>query len=348
MGLNLDELAVINGELAALVGAGMPLEPGLEQLAADTPGRLGRCARELAERLRQGEALDDVLADPKLGFPPMYAAVLRAGQRSGRLGPAMELFAETLARLRDTRQAVIAACVYPLIVICVACVVAAFTAAHVLPRIRQAMLALAGIVPGWREAWAGWLIPAGLLIVAAAWWWRRSRQAHLLVPGDVGSTLAWLPWMRPVARWSRQAILADLLRLFIAQGIPLPEALRGAARATGDPRTVRAAETAAARIEAGDVLANGPGGEGSKDAELPPLLRWLLITAQREGRLLPALEAASARYHQRVLLAAERVRVLLPVTITAATGGTVVFVYGWFLFAPYTALLRALSNAVGG
>jgi len=343
MPLNLDELAAINEELASLVRAGVPLEPGLKQLAHDMPGRLGRRARELAARLGRGEALDEILADPKLGFPPMYVAVLRAGQRCGRLGPALELFAETLARLRDTRRAIVGACVYPLIVVCMACLVAAFTASYVLPSIRKSMVAFAGTVPGWHDMWAGWLVAAALLVLAAAWWWRRSRRANLLVPGDVGSTLAWLPWMRPVARWSRQAILADLLRLLVAQGIPLPEALRGAARATADHRTIRAAETAAARIEAGNMP-----GASSDAAGLSPLLRWLLVTAGREGRLQPALQAASERYHHRAVLAADRASILLPVLITAATGGTVVMLYAWFVFIPYTALLRALIEVAGG
>ncbi len=340
MALNLDELAAINDELAALVRAGVPLEPSLRQLAADTPGRLGRRAGELAARLGQGEALDEILADPKMGFPPMYVAVLRAGQRCGRLGPAMELFAETLTRLRATRQAVVGACVYPLIVICMACLVGAFTAAYVVPPVRHLTVAFAGAAPGWRELWVPWLIAGGLLVVAAGWWWRRGRQANLLVPGDVGFTLAWLPWMRPVARWSRQAILTDLIRLHIAQGVPLPEALRAAGRATSDRRTMRAAEAAARRIEAGDTSAGPVAGRDG----LPPLLRWLLTTAQQEGRLVPALAAASERYHQRVLTTAERARTLLPIAITAAVGGSVVLLYAWFLFLPYTTLLRVVAT----
>ena len=97
MSLNLDELAAINDELAALVRAGVPLEPGLARLGSEMPGRLGRRARALAERLQGGEALEDVLDDPRMGFPRMYTAILRAGQRSGRLAPALELFAETQA-----------------------------------------------------------------------------------------------------------------------------------------------------------------------------------------------------------------------------------------------------------
>ncbi|MDY0167028.1 MAG: type II secretion system F family protein [Thermoguttaceae bacterium] len=344
MPLNLDELAAINEELAALVRAGMPLEPALKRLAGDMPGRLGRRARELAKRLGRGEALDDVLADPKMGFPPMYVAILRAGQRSGRLAPALELFAETLARVRHTRRAVVGACVYPLIVIFVALQIGLFTASRILPSINQATRAFLGAPVAARDLWLPWGIAAAALALGTFLWWLRSRRASSLVPGDVGGTLAWLPWMWPVARWSRQAILVDLLRLFVDQGVPLPEALRSAARCTDDRRTMRAAVAAAEQIEAGNAM---PGADASGQAALPPLLRWLLVSAQREGRLLPALEAASRRYHQRVVLAAERARILLPVLITMATAGMVVCMYAWFVFIPYTHLLHTLAAFAG-
>ncbi|MDZ7617265.1 MAG: type II secretion system F family protein [Patescibacteria group bacterium] len=344
MPLNLDELAVLNAELAALVRAGVPLEPGLARLGGEMPGRLGRRARELAERLRGGEALEDVLADPKMGFPRMYVAVLRAGLRSGRLAPALELFAETLARLRDTRRAVIGALVYPLLVIFMATQLGLFTASRILPSIREATYAFGGTPPGWQEIWLPWAIAGIVLAVAVFALWLRSRRADLLVPGDVGSAFAWLPWMRPVAKWSRQAILVDLLRLLVGHGTPLPEALRGAAQATADPRTIRAAEAAAEQIEAGTPLGTGPSGR----AEFSPLLRWLMVAAHREDRLLPALEAASQRYHQRVILSSHHARILLPVLITLATGGVVAFMYAWFVFIPYASLLRTLNVLAGG
>jgi hypothetical protein len=90
----------------------------------------------------------------------------------------------------------------------------------------------------------------------------------------------------------------------------------------------------------------GPGPSGQ--SELSPLLRWLMVAAQREDRLLPALEAASRRYHQRVILGTHRARILLPVLITLATAGVVAFMYAWFVFIPYTNLLRTLSLAAGG
>ena len=181
MPLNLDELAVLNDELAALVRAGVPLEPGLTRLGGEMPGRLGRCARELAERLGRGESLDDGLADPRMGFPRMYVAVLRAGLRSGRLAPALELFAETLARLRDTRRAVVGALVYPLLVIFLAIQLGVFTASRILPSIREATYAFGGAPPGWQEIWLPWAI-AGAVLALGMFIWRPARRWAPVLP----------------------------------------------------------------------------------------------------------------------------------------------------------------------
>ncbi len=348
MSLNLDELAAINDELAALVRAGVPLEPGLARLGSEMPGRLGRRARALAERLQGGEALEDVLDDPRMGVPRMYTAILRAGQRSGRLAPALELFAETLTHVRDTRRAVIGACIYPLIVIFMALLLGMFTVRKILPSFHKGTLDFDGTPPSESMMWLPWGVAATVLVLVTFLWWARSWRANLLVPGDVGNAFAWLPWMRSVARWSRQAILVDLLRLFVGQGVPLPEALRSAAQATGDRRTIQAMASLAERLEAGDLTALGRLDARSKSHGLSSLLRWLFVAARREDRLLPALGAASERYHQRVILAARRAQVLLPVLITLVAGGFVVSMYVWLVFAPYLSFLRILTLPVGG
>ena len=70
--ITLDQLVALNDEMAALVRAGVPLDRGLQGLGEDLPGRLGRFARQLAERLSHGEALSDALADPALHLPRLY------------------------------------------------------------------------------------------------------------------------------------------------------------------------------------------------------------------------------------------------------------------------------------
>ena len=49
--VTLDELIALNDEIAALVRVGVPLELGLRQLGGDLPARMGRLAKDLAQRM---------------------------------------------------------------------------------------------------------------------------------------------------------------------------------------------------------------------------------------------------------------------------------------------------------
>ena len=54
--VTLDEAdRALNDEIAALVRVGVPLELGLRQLGGDLPARMGRLAKDLAQRMMRGK-----------------------------------------------------------------------------------------------------------------------------------------------------------------------------------------------------------------------------------------------------------------------------------------------------
>ncbi|MBP90775.1 MAG: hypothetical protein CMJ64_29370 [Planctomycetaceae bacterium] len=69
--VQLEQLSALNDEMAALVRAGVPLEQGLTELGSKMPGRLGRLASFLAERLAAGEGLSQILANNEDRFPKL-------------------------------------------------------------------------------------------------------------------------------------------------------------------------------------------------------------------------------------------------------------------------------------
>ena len=80
------------------------------------------------------------------------------------------------------------------------------------------------------------------------------------------------------------------------------------------------------------------------DPAFPPLIRWLLLAAGRDGALLPALRHAAATYHRRARRQSDLLRLYLPIFATVAIGGTVTALYSLGLFLPYMALIRALAR----
>lgn len=354
--ITLDELIALNDEIAALVRAGVPLEPALAQLGGDMPGRLGRIATMLAERSGRGESLPEVLADESVRLPPVYRAVVTAGLRSGRLAAALEALAGSIRRVAETRRSVATAATYPLLVLVVAwglfALFAYFPARRMADAFRAFDVAGADLLEWLARCgqWAGYWGPAVPLIVVAvsAAWWYRSGRAAIAEARWAGRLLGWLPWVGRTLRWSREATFAEVLALLVESRVPLDEAILLAAEASGDPRMIPAGRELAAALRRGEDLEyrppGGPNGSAAGRRQFPPLLWWLMATARRHGALLPALRHAAGRYHRRARHQADLARVFLPVVMAVAIGGGVALLYGLTLFVPYTSMLRALGG----
>lgn len=324
------------------------MESALAELGTDMPGRLGRIATELAQRASLGQSLPEVLADESAGLPPVYRAVVEAGFRSGRLPAALEALAGSIRRVADTRRGVAAAAVYPLLVLMVAwglfAFFAYFSAARMVGPLRAFDVGGRGLYE-WL-AWCGksamyWgpALPLLILVLAAAWWYRSSRAA-IAEPRFAGRLLGWLPWVGGTMRLSRTATFAEVLALLVENRVPLDEAIVLAAEASGDRRIVPAARQLAAGLRRGEKLDQ----PGSGRKEFPPLLLWLMSTAERHTALLPALKHAAETYHRRAQHQAALARVFLPVVLTLVVGGSVALLYALTLFVPYTSMLRALGG----
>jgi type II secretory pathway component PulF len=140
-------------------------------------------------------------------------------------------------------------------------------------------------------------------------------------------------------RASRTATFIDVLTLLVENDVPLDQSMVLAAETTGDRRLLRSAGQLAVRLRQGETLDAGSVGA----VAFPPLLGWLIAAGRPRGTLLPALRHASRTYHRRARHAADAARMLLPVLLTFAIGGTAVLLYALLLFLPYVSMLKSLG-----
>jgi len=338
--LNLTDLIALNDEIRALVRAGVPLDEGLAAIAQDTPGALGQRVEELGRRLRDGESLSQVLADPNWGVPPVYQAIIAAGTRAGRLEVALEGIA-TSARLQlETRRLTTTALIYPVIVLYVSYGVFVLLVAHVLPRmllaheelLQQHVAALDWITP-WSESvhrWAPWppLLFAGFLLYR---WWRSGR----LTVSSAGNR----SWFSISPGRTRElgalATFSEVLALLIEHAVPMPEALVLAAEASGGTAMRTWAR------EFAELLRRGEQWSPQSTIGMPTWLAWL---ASNPSLRLPAqLRLAARQYRDEAFRVSELLTQLLPFAATAIVGGLAVLSYGLLLFVPLTQLLSSLG-----
>jgi type II secretory pathway component PulF len=347
--ITLDQLLALNEEIAALVRAGVPLEKNLGELGSEMPGRLGAIATMVSERAARGESLEKIIAEQSSQFPPVYRAVIEAGQRAGRLPAALESLAGTVRRLAETRRAVLVSALYPLFVLLLIWAFFAIFSGVIVGQLRLAesfrdlgmpgqsffrgLAALGSTAKFWGPAG-----PIAILLIAG-WFWRKSSQATWIDGRGIGWFLEKLPWIGAMIANSRNAAFTEMFATLLAHQVPMHEALVLAADSAGSSQLRIAVQQAADNLRAGRTLAAGDG-----LASFPPLLRWMIPAAAGQNLLLPALNHAAAMYRHRAEYLADTIRVYLPMLMIAVVAGGMTLCYALCLFWPYTNMLRNLAH----
>lgn len=350
--ITLDQLIALNDEMAALVRAGIPLEYGLEALGGDLPGQPGRLAQLLVTRMNSGESLSAILSEDEKTFPPVWRAVVEAGIRSGHLAAALESLSLTARRISDLRKTVGAGIVYPIVVVGFAYVLSLFLLSRLVPLMWQAQLDLTGHVDrvlavmsrlGETAEW--WAIPLPLVVVLilGGWWHRLGRAIWTTGGKTQGRRFGRRGGFRGTLQMSRMATFSEVLALLIKERVPLEDSLVLAADASGDRPIARAVREVAARLGRGERF------ERREDlpAGLPPLLGWLLMSADRQQDLSAALSRSAAVYRSRAARKAAWTAVYLPMWLTIFVGGAATLICGIITFVPLVRLFYQLSMPLG-
>jgi general secretion pathway protein F len=333
-----DRAAFTRG-LATLAAAGLPLDRALE-IARDFAD--GRAARGVAARLlaavRGGAALADAMEAEKGAFPPVYRAVVRAGEASGGLGAALGRLADAEEAANRRRGALRSALVYPVFLVVSSVGAVAALLIFVAPTF-EPMLAEAGATPplstrivmgAGRAAAGGWpwalAALAGLAILSAL----ALRDPALRLAASRAALR--LPVLGPLRRRLQTARLARLLGELLSGGVALPAALRLARAALTDAAFADALDRATPQIEAGRGLA-GPLGE---TGALAPLAVQLIRVGEESGRLAPMLLRTADILDEEARQALDRLLAMLTPTLTLVMGGVIALIVSSILFALFS------------
>lgn len=344
---SLNDLRVLNDEIAALTRAGLPLEQGLREVGRDLSGNVSSTMRRMADRMGEGASLSEALAREGSHLPPIYRAVVGAGLRAGRLSVALESLAGFIRCYDEARMAIGLALWYPLIVLALAYTLFIAVVTFVIPRIvaafdslRVPRTILLNVLEWLGETCLYWgpIVPA--LLVLLGFYWVGTGRASSFHVGQRGLPLAWLPWMRSLVKQFEAANFAELLAILVEHGVPLPEGIKLASEASGDPRFSQAGRELSASVEGG----GNPRDNSPALNAFPPLLRWLLADAQQRGTVPSGLRQISAIYRKRAAYQAEKIKVFLPMVFLLAIGMSATLLYGLTLFLPFSTLLRGLAH----
>lgn len=293
--LRFRELTLFTRQLATLSQV-TPLEDSLRTIArqSERPEVRG-IVTEVADGVVEGRRLADALAREPKSFPPLYRAMVSAGESSGSLPDILERQSALLERQAAMRSRLLSALAYPAILTLVALGVVAALMIAVVPRVVEQFDNVGQELPLLTR------IIIALSAFLANWWW-----ALLLVIGlglallsvalqrpdfrlAVDRLVLRLPFLGRLFRDLHAARMARTLSTMIGSRLPLIEGLRLTA-GTVHNRALRAAtEELVEAIRRGGSLSGALGRAGV----FPPLLVYLAASGESAGRLELMLERAA-------------------------------------------------------
>ncbi len=352
----LNDILVLNAEIAALVRAGIPLELGLRRLSQSVSGRLGALAERLAVRLESGQSLVSSIREEQWTVSPMYAAVIEAAMAADRLPEALDGLVQFGRTLQETRRQIGLALIYPTIVAVVAYGLFILFAVVVIPEavlrwdpmspLQAWLLPVCGAV---RETSVWWipLVPAVIFtgLMLASRFGRSSTDTEFvaLEPGGRGFLAGtWIPGVPQLYRDLDRAHTSQVLGFLLQHGVPLPRSFRLVAQMTGSRSLAAAYERLAAGADLGRALAS----DVHFEPRLPTLIAQLLRAGAVDSALPAALQKASEIYYRRARRRAAWMRSTLAPVFAVAIGGTVTVLFTIALGLPLRWLVLELFQYV--
>ncbi|MES2156774.1 MAG: type II secretion system inner membrane protein GspF [Pseudomonadota bacterium] len=289
------ELTLFTRQLATLTQVS-PLEESLRTIGRQSEqDHVRAIVGTVHSGVMEGRRLADALGAEPRSFPPLYRAMISAGESSGSLPTIMERLSDLMERQAIMRSKVLTAIAYPSVLATFAVFVIAALMIFVVPKVveqfdtvGQALPLLTRIVMGVSAFLAAyWWLLLILIVLGGVGFWRAMKNERFRYRFD--ATLLGLPVLGKLIRDLHAARMARTLSTMVASRLPLMEGLTLTAN-TVHNRVLR---------RASDEIVEAIRGGGSLSAALrragvfPPLLVYLAASGESAGRLDTMLERAA-------------------------------------------------------
>ncbi len=298
--LSVRHLSLITRQLATLV-ATAPLEEALRTIALQTDNpHLRRVLTATHESVLEGFRLSGAMARQDAAFPPLYRAMVAAGESSGALPTILERLADLLERDEQARSRLKIALVYPAALTITALTVIAALVVFVVPKVvdqfdsmgqrlpllTRAIIFVSDVARDW-----GWLflllLAAGMIGLVQA-----LRRPDMRLRFD--AALLRLPVAGKLIRNVNAARLARTLSTMIASGVPVLEGLLLTVPTVSNRALRQATLLMATTIREGGSLS----GAMRRADIFPPILIYMTASGESSGRMDDML-GRSAEYLER-------------------------------------------------
>ncbi len=275
--------------LSSLLAAGVPLSRALVILCKEATNPVAAAKwKEIYDSVVDGVSLADSMAKIPDTFPRVYVAMVQAGETGGFLDLVLAQIADFQTREKDLRSKVMAALLYPVILLFLAMCVLIVLMTFFIPRFQTIFASMGGELPlltqaivgasHWTRAY-GIFIGVGLVIAGFLLrGWGMSEKGRRAWEGFILR----VPILGPLLSQFAMARFCRMLGTLLNAGVPLVEALNVARKSIGNQILVDAVSNSIERVKEGAQL-----GASLADCRnlFPGSVLEMIAVAEESGKL---------------------------------------------------------------
>jgi type IV pilus assembly protein PilC len=275
--------------LSSLLAAGVPLSRALVILCKEATNPVAASKwKQIYDSVVDGISLADSMAKMPDTFPRVYVAMVQAGETGGFLDLVLAQIADFQVREKDLRAKVMAALLYPAILLFLAACVLIILMTFFIPRFQTIFSTMGGELPlltqiivgasHWIRAY-GIFMGFGLVVIGfLIRGWVTSEKGRRTWEGFILR----VPVLGPLLSQFAMARFCRMLGTLLNAGVPLVEALNVARKSIGNQILVDAVSNSIDRVKEGAQL-----GASMADCRnlFPGSILEMIAVAEESGKL---------------------------------------------------------------
>lgn len=257
------ELENFTRMLSNLLAAGVPLSRALVILYKEASSQAARDKwKEVHNRVIDGVSLADSMSQFPETFPRVYVAMVQAGETGGFLDIVLGQIADFQTREKDLRAKVVAALIYPTVLLILAICVLVFLLVFFIPRFQTIFMGFGAALPWITQVIVGvsHLIRSyGLFTgigIAIAIYMARNWLASEPGKRKWDEWILRVPVLGPLTARFAMARFCRMLGTLLGAGVPLIQALNVARKSIDNQVLVDVVSESIERVKQGDRLAS--------------------------------------------------------------------------------------------
>lgn len=339
--VKLQHFVIYLRQFATLLKAGVTVVDATGILAIQTESKHLKIALSGVEQeLREGNPLSEAVSKyPKI-FTPMFVNMIRAGEAGGNMDETLERLAEHFEKQHFTKQKIVSALTYPLVLAIVAIGVVIFLLVAVIPTFVQMFADMGSELPAitrfvlsasdfMQKFW--WLIALLVVLFVAVIMFMRSKP-------ETKYYLDYFVLRMPIfGKMMQKAVIARMMRTMsslFASSVPILQAMEIVEKVVENEVIARVIR------EAHDSLEKGRSMTVPMKAHwvFPPLVTQMISIGEETGALDTMLSKVADFYEKEVEIGTDRLKSLIEpimIVILAALVGTIVMAIVVPMFSMY-------------